>query len=231
MTATQQPYDPHVLAGQARAVLSCPSTATLEVEGLRHLDDIVDLTVRDTAGVPAFSCPVDSALALAAACGREARLTLGADTASSLSSVTLTGTLRLRATGRPRHQDTPPTAHVVELVPASVAAAAGHASRAVPLAHFRSSDHDLNDGYLRRVVEHTNDSHPAELRHSVATARGLRPGSVAGAAIADLTRDGVEVHWIDLDGAHTHRLWFPRPARSRAELGALLSRELHSGLT
>lgn len=228
MTTTQQSYDPSVLAGQARAVLSHPATAALEVEGLSHLDDVVDLTVRDSGGVPTLTCPADSALALAAECGRSARLTLGAVAGSALSSLTLTGTLRLRSAGGRRH-GAAPASYVVELVLASVTATAGRASRGVSLAGFRSPDHDLNEGYLRRVVEHTNEDHPAQLRHSVATARGLRPGTLAAAAIADLTRDGVELRWVDVDGAHAHRLWFQRPARSRAELSALLSRELSSG--
>lgn len=230
MTTIQQPYDPNALAGQARSVLSCPATAALEVEGLSHLDDIVDLAVRDTAGVPTFACPADSTLALAAGCGRSARLTLAAESGSSLSSITLSGTLRLRSAGRAHeHAPCPPT-FLVELELAAVSAATAQSSRGVSLEHFRSTDHDLNDGYLRRVVEHTNEGHPAELRHTVTAARGLHPGSVAGATIADLTRDGVEVHWVDVDGAHAHQLWFPRPARTRAELGALLSRELGSGI-
>ena len=35
---------------------------------------------------------------------------------------------------------------------------------------------------------------------------------------------------VDLDGAHTRTLTFPRPAPSTEELGDLLRRELHAGL-
>ncbi|QGA08357.1 hypothetical protein GFH29_13820 [Nocardioides sp. dk884] len=98
---------------------------------------------------------------------------------------------------------------------------------ALPL--FRSPDHELNTGYLQRIARHVAEEHQDRLRRTVATATATPLEEVLGVGLSALTREGVDVGWVDLQGAHRSTLTFPRPARSAAELSAMLRRELDAG--
>ncbi|MET1058472.1 MAG: hypothetical protein ABWX84_02675 [Nocardioides sp.] len=231
------------LAATARSVLGYPDTAQLVVDGVPDaLEGAEPLGVEDVSGVPTFACPPGSSLAAAAAGRRSALLTLTSGlgepaSADHLVTVTLAGHLESR--GR---QDCPCCTEVREVVVLSLNfvllsqpgsfANAGRPEEAfrVPLADFRSPEHVLNRGYLRRTVEHANQCHQPELRRAVARRTRTRYDNIDAVALADLHRDRVEVHWVDSTGAHTEVLTFPHPARTAEELGRRLRRELDTRL-
>jgi hypothetical protein len=235
--------DPVLLAAAARSVLACPAGVNLVVDGVDDvLGDLGDTTegglgelgMQDLGGVPTFSCPVAARLVDAARLGRRALLTvesgLGRPGSAERGTVLTLGG-RLERRGR---EDCECCAEaretVVLVVDVVVLAPAGGEQRRVPVAHFRSEDHLLNGGFLQRSVEHANRCHQDELRRAVSTTTGTRLGEVVGVGLADLSPDGVEVQWVDLDGAHRRRLTFRRPATTTEELGEALRRELHAGL-
>lgn len=83
---------------------------------------------------------------------------------------------------------------------------------------------------LHVAVGHANDCHHEELRRAVSLGTGTRPGDLLAVQLARLTADGVQVQWVDRDGAHLQEVRFPRPARDLAELRDLLRRTLHAGI-
>lgn len=236
--------DPALLAAAARSVLACPAGVNLVVDGVDDvLGDLVDpvtgavggLGMQDLGGVPTFSCPVGTRLVEAAALGRRALLTLDSGlgrTASPDREAALTLGGRLARRGRTTCECCSEERETLVLEIDVVVLTRPHRRDQVrvPLEHFRSGDHVLNRGFLQRSVEHANLSHQVELRRAVATTTGTRLAEVVGVSLCDLTPDGVEVQWVDLDGSHSRRLDFSRRARSTDELGDLLRSELHAGL-
>ncbi|MCW2850418.1 MAG: hypothetical protein JWM84_82 [Nocardioides sp.] len=230
--------EPAQLAAAARSILACPAAVNLVVDGVEDvLAGTADLGMQDLDGTPTFSCVPGSDLGAAAQVGASALLTLESGlgargSADRQATLTLAGTLQV--TGR---EDCGCCGEARDIVTLSITFAllARTGSRPeqqyrVPLAPFRSPAHRLNRGYLQRSVEHANHCHQEELRRAVATTSGTRLSQVVGVALSDLRPDGVEVHWVDLDGAHTRELRFATPASTTEELGELLRRQLHSGL-
>lgn len=226
------------LAAAARSILSCPATVHLVVDGVPHVLEGADgetTGMRDSSGEPLFSSAPGAPLAVAGAEGRHALLTLGSGLGRPGSperdaSLTLAGPLVVRrreecdCCGEPRD--------VVALEAEAVALARSdqRAPVRVSVEHFRSPEHHLNRGYLQRSVEHANAHHQDELRRAVSTASGRPLGDVAGVALVDLRPDRVEVQWVGPEGADRRVLGFPRAARTTAELGDLLRRQLHHGM-
>lgn len=238
MSTTQQPSttsDPRQLAALARSILSCPTSVDLVVDGF---DTVVEaeegLGMQDLDGSPTFSCRPESALARAAAGRRSALITVSSGVGAAGSparrdSLTLAGTLVVR-----RREECECCTEVRDVVSLELSFVlldrASEQQFRVPLDHFRSPAHHLNRGYLQRSVEHANDSHQDELRRAVATMSGTRMAEIVGVRLSGLSPRGVSVQWVCPDGAHESELRFPRPARTTAELGAMLRRELHAGL-
>ena len=232
--------DPRHLAAAARSILSCPADVDLLVDGVACVlegDDVLGL--QDVHGSPTLSCPTGSELARAGDLGRSALLTISSGlgrtgSAERGDSLVLAGRLETRGT-----EDCVccgETRQVLALrLNFVLLTREGDTERdeqqlRVPLAEFSSPSHHLNRGYLQRSVEHANDHHQDELRRAVSLTSGTRLGEVLGVRLTGLSTRGVEVAWVDTLGAHRTVLDFPRPARTTAELGEMLRRELHAGL-
>jgi hypothetical protein len=238
MTADLTTHDPMTLAAAARSVLSCPSSVHLVVDGVADVASD-DLCMQDLDGTPTFSCLPGADLGRAAGRRASALLTLESGLGrpgapERAATLTLAGTLW---TEKREDCDCCGEAREIVTMRLSFALLAHHLGPGrpeqqfrVPLDQFRSPAHRLNRGYLQRSVEHANQCHQEELRRAVATTSGTRLSQVVGVSLADLRPDRVEVQWVDLVGAHTRMLTFPRPATSTKELGDLLRRELHAGL-
>lgn len=225
---------PEADAELARSILACPDGAELAVDGHPDVGRDDDLGLRDDDGVPTFSCRATSPLADAGRGQSRALVTLqsglgpagGPDRALTL---TLTGRLTAgplescTCCGEARHDV------VLDLDFAVLASAAGD-QRRVPLAAFRSPALRLNRGYLQRAIEHANDCHREDLGQVVARITGTPHERLLDVQLADLTRRGAELSWIDTIGGHRAALWFSRPARTVEELGVLLRHELHAGI-
>lgn len=216
------PFDSRRLAADARSILACPASASLVVEGEPNaIEDRLELC--DDGGTPALYCPPDSPVARAAARRASALLTLtsglgprtGPDRANTL---TLGGRLQ------PTHGE----AIVLHLN--FVLLARDDRQHKISLEDFRSPEHRMNRGHLQRSTEHANECHQDELRRAVSLGTGTRPTEILGVQISRLSPEGVEVQWVDEQGAHQQVLRFPRPARDIADLGELLRRGLYAGL-
>jgi hypothetical protein len=234
------------LAAAARSILACPLDVQLVVDGV---DDIIEgfpdtgdeasLDLRDVDGRPVFTCPADTPLALAAADGRSALVTLRSGVGRPGSrardaSVTLAG--RLAVADREecpccdRVRDTVCLELDYVLLTAPGAKPGSRVQQAVPLAAYSSTAHRLNRGFLQRSVEHANNCHQDELRQAIATTTDTRLRDVVGVHLAELRPDRVDVRWVDTTGAHTRTLEFGRSATTAAELGLLLRDHLHAGI-
>jgi hypothetical protein len=237
---TRPVLDPAYLAGEARSILACPAAVSLVVDGHPTVLEDDALGMQDVHGTPTFSCAPDSDLAVAAGHHRSALVTLESGlglpgTDDRDVSLTLAG--RLETRGVEDCACCEETRHVVvlELNFALLTRPGPGEDRPdqqlrVPLEHFRSPAHHLNRGYLQRSVEHANICHQEELRRAVSTTTGTPMNRLLGVALADLSPATVQVRWVDADGAHLTDLAFPRTARTTAELGEMLRRELHAGL-
>ncbi|MGA8256391.1 MAG: hypothetical protein WB767_07425 [Nocardioides sp.] len=227
------------IAAAARSILSCPAGVNLVVDGVGDvLSDLDELGMQDLGGVPTFSCPPGTALSRAATDRRRALLTLesGLGPVGSTdreAQVTVGGHLESR--GRDHcdccSEERETVVLVVDLVVISRPGKhddEGHVR--VPVAHFHSPAHVLNRGFLQRSVEHANHCHQDELRRAVSTTTGTRLADVIGVSLGRLRPSSVEIHWVDLDGAHVRVLEFPYPATTTDELGELLRSQLHAGL-
>lgn len=237
---TRPLLDPAHLAGEARSILACPAGVSLVVDGHPTVLEEDALGMQDLHGTPTFSCAPGSELAEAAEHHRSALVTLESGLGAPGSedrgvSLTLAG--RLETRGVEDCACCEETRHVVvlELNFALLTRPSAGEDRPdqqhrVPLEHFRSPAHHLNRGYLQRSVEHANTCHQEELRRAVSTTTGTPMSRLVGVALADLSPSAVQVHWVDIDGAHLTELAFPRTARTTAELGEMLRRQLHAGL-
>ncbi|MBC9735525.1 hypothetical protein [Nocardioides marmotae] len=236
-------HDPTRLAAAARSILSCPAGVHLAVDGVPGVlegEEAAGTGMRDCGGEPTFSTPLGSELAVAAADGLRALLTLHSGlgprgSADRTATLALAGRLVVR--GREVCECCGDPREVVALEPDLVAL--GRTTRAgipaeqpvhVDVAAFRAPEHQLNRGYLQRSVEHANSHHQDELRRAVSTATGAPMDDVVGVGLADLRTDRVEVQWVGPHGADRTVLHFPRAARTTAELGDLLRRQLHHGM-
>ncbi|NYJ00886.1 hypothetical protein HNR19_001584 [Nocardioides thalensis] len=237
------------LAAAARSILACPDEVQLVVDGVDDImagldpagrqstDDAAPLGMVDVDGHPVFSCPPDSALALAAVERRGALLTLTSGVGAPGSrerdaQLTIAG--RLEATGTEQCECCDDVRATVTLQPSYVMVArpsqGSDLQLRVPLGEFCSPAHQLNRGFLQRSAEHANRCHQDELRRAVATTSGTRVSEIVGVQLADLRPERVDVRWVDLSGAHSRELVFPRAATTSRELGELLRSELHAGL-
>ena len=241
---TRQLLDPDQDAAHARSVLACPAGVTLAIEGAiegtveGRTGTVADATaaglgVDDRHGTPTFHCPTGSGLADAAARGARATVTvssgLGAPGSPERSArLLVSGRLAVRGTTSCRCCAEP--RETVVLTPETVLLAhPGAPAVEVSLALFCSPDHELNTGYLQRIARHVAQEHQDRLRRTVAVATATPLEEVLGVGLTDLTREGVSVGWVDLQGAHLSPLRFPRPARTASELSAMLRRELDAG--
>ncbi|SDD69877.1 hypothetical protein [Nocardioides lianchengensis] len=238
---TRPMLDPAQLAGEARSILACPAGVSLVVDGHPSVLAEDALGMQDVHGTPTFSCPPGSELADAAEHHRSALITVESGLGgpgSDERAVTLTLAGRLETRGVEDCACCEETRHVVVLElnfalltrPTPTGDDRPDQQHRVPLEHFRSPSHHLNRGYLQRSVEHANTCHQEELRRAVSTTTGIPMSRLVGVALADLSPASVQVRWIDVDGAHLTDIEFPRTARSTAELGEMLRRELHAGL-
>lgn len=235
MTQPVDTQDPTALAALARSILSCPTSVSLLVDGTELLLG-EGISLRDDDGIPTFFAPVDSAVDRAAADQRSALLRITAahldeEQGEPTESLVLAGRLHLR--GECLHEEMVRIITfdigLVSLVrPASAERRECHLP--VPTAHFRHPSHRLNRGYLISCMRHASECHQVELIHALATTTGLDAGQLAGVSLVDLDASGVDLHWIDLRGAHVMPVRFRRSARSPEELAAMLSAELHSDI-
>ena len=236
MTVSYRTLAPVRLAAAARSILSCPESAQVVVDGV---DDVLagdtGLGLQDVAGVPMFSTVPGSPLAVAAAEGRRALVTLDSavgDPRSDERDATLSLAGRLEAVSREDCECCSDVREVVSLRPSVVMLirrSTGEPTQ-VPLAAFRSPDHVLNQGYLQRSVEHAVGCHQDELRRAASRLAGVALRDVLGVGLAELRPDGVQLRWVSPDGAHVHDLRFGATATTPEELAELLRRELHPEL-
>lgn len=208
--------DPHTLAGDARSVLACPAAAWLVVDGSGTA-----VALGDSWGTPTVEAPPGSPVAAAAAARRPASLRVASGLAPRH------GVPELLALGGRLAAHGDDTAVLV--VSAVVLHRAGR-SHPVSVAQFHAPEHRLNRGFLQRAADHATRCHQDELRRAVSASTGRPMGDLLAAGLSALTPSGVDVTWVDLDGAHRTRLVFSRTARSTSELGEVLRRELHAGL-
>ncbi|MEV7431072.1 hypothetical protein AB0N29_15760 [Nocardioides sp. NPDC092400] len=233
-------HDPSRLAAAARSILSCPASVHLVVDGAPDVlegPEAEGTGMQDCGGEPTFSTALGSDLAVVAAAGRRALLTVHSGLGrpgSEDREATLSIAGRLVVRGRETCECCGDPRDVVALEPDLVAlgrrGAGAEQQLRVDVASFRAGEHQLNRGYLQRSVEHANSHHQEELRRAVSTTTGTRMGDVVGVALADLRADRVELQWVGPEGADRTVLHFPRAARTTAELGDMLRRELHHGM-
>lgn len=218
----------------ARSILACCTDAALTVDAYPAAGDDDDLGLRDVDGVPTFSCRSFSVLAHAGAAGSEALVTLssglgpdkGPDRAHTL---TITGRLRAgavedcRCCGERRHD-----VHLqVGLV---VLTRDTGAQITIPPRAFLDPALRLNRGHLQRALEHANDCHRENLVDVVLQRTDTAANELLDARMSGLTTNGVELAWIDLQGAHRASVPFSRQARTVEELALLVRHELHAGI-
>ena len=222
-------------AALARSILACCTDAALTVDDYPSAGEDDDLGLRDQDGVPTFSCRSWSVLAEAGRSRSQALVTLtsglgpegGPDRAHAL---TLTGALRsgivedCRCCGERRHD--------VHLQVDLVVLDRGDGTRqvTVPTHAFLDPQLRLNRGHLQRALEHANDCHTDNLRDVVLQRTLTSEDALLDARMAGLTTRGVELAWIDLDGAHRASVPFSRTARTVEELAVLVRHELHTGI-
>lgn len=233
MTVSHRTLDPVHLAATARAILSCPESAQVLVDGV---DDVLagdtGLGLQDLGGVPTFSTSPDSPLALSAAEGRRALVTLDSGvgrpgSAERAASLSLAG--RLQTVSR---EDCDCCAEARDVVSLRLSVVmlqhrdTGEATQ-VPLAAFRSPAHVLNAGYLQRSVEHAVGCHQDELRRAVSRLAAVPLRDILGVGLAELGPAGVRLRWVGPDGAHDRPLEFGATATTPEELAELLRRHLH----
>ncbi|MDN4174415.1 hypothetical protein QWY28_15735 [Nocardioides sp. SOB77] len=233
-------HDPDGGAAAARSILSCPASVHLVVDGAPDVLEGAEAAgtgMQDCGGEPTFSTPLGSELAVVAAEGRRALLTVHSGLGRHGSpdrDATLALAGRLVVRGREVCECCGDPREVVALKPDLVALGrAGQPAERqlrVDVGRFRAPEHQLNRGYLQRSVEHANSHHQEELRRAVSSTTGAPMTDVVGVALADLRTDGVEVQWVGPHGADRTVLHFPRPARTTAELGDMLRRQLHHGM-
>ncbi|GAA1939728.1 DUF2470 domain-containing protein [Nocardioides hwasunensis] len=217
----------------ARSVLSCPEAITLWVGQAREAiaDEVYDVTC-DMHGAPVFSAGDDSALLAAAHGGAVGMVEIASGLGDPTSahrdlSLVLQGTLTQRDTGC-RCCGDPRSLVALELT--SVDLLSDDATVTVDVSRFRDHRHVLNPGYLQRTVEHANTAHEPELRSAMASTFGIPLQSMLAASLMGVDPCGVDVAWLDAEGAHPHRLDFVRPVSSPQELGAALRSHLHAGM-
>ncbi|GAB2459058.1 hypothetical protein GCM10027062_43650 [Nocardioides hungaricus] len=223
--------DPRQLAADARSILACPSEVSLVIEGEPMVEDDTGLT--DRFGTPTFLCRPDALVARAAAAHRSALLTVASGLGprggpERADTLTLAG--RLERVGVEGCDCCQEVRHVVALRLNFVLLERAGRQHRVPLERFRGQEHELSRGHLQRSIEHANDCHQDELRQAVSTGTQTRPAELLGVRLAELTPAGVEVQWIDVDGAHRHVIEFPRVAGDLTELGDMLRHSLHAGI-
>lgn len=224
--------DPDQLAARARSALSCPAAASMVIKGTEHLFGGDDLGLQDRAGVPTLVCRSGSVVEEAGIAHQKALLRVISGVVeddNTTESVVLAGKL---ATPRPCCDPQMSAVAIDPSIIMLIRTSADGTSRQyrVPTALFRSPTHALNKGYLLRCTEHMNECHDAELRQAVSLCTGTPSSALAGAAIAGLSPLGVDVQWVDTEGAHLRRLDFTAPATSPDELATALRDHLHSGL-
>jgi hypothetical protein len=235
--------DPARLAAAARSVLACPLDVQLVVDGVDDITAGLDengdgagLDLRDVDGRPVFTCPAGTPLALAAADGRNALVTLTSDLGrpgSTARSATVTLAGRLAVADREecpccdRVRDT--LCLELDYVLLTFTGRSGErVQRRVPLSAYFSPAHQLNRGFLQRAVEHANNCHQDELRQAISTTTDTRLRDIVGVHLAELRPDRVDVRWVDTSGAHARTLEFARTATTPAELGLMLRDHLHA---
>ena len=233
---------PALQAALARSVLGCPAELRLDVDGVDApaapedgLPDADGPLLQDVDGRPVLSCDPGSPIAAAAVEGRAARLDVvsGLGRAGSPERslrLSLTGTLAAEGLEDCGCCDRVRTRVALRLTEVVLDHGTGRPAVPVPVDAFTSREHVLNRGFLQRSAEHANACHQDELRRAVATLTGDRPAAVGGVQLTGLRPDGVEVQWVDAEGAHSRVLAFRRAATTAAELGELLRQELHAGL-
>jgi hypothetical protein len=219
----------------ARSILACCNEAALTVDEFPAAGDDEDLGLRDVDGVPTFSCRSWAVLADAGGVRSRALVTLSsglgpADGPDRGHTLTLTGRLRpgpvadCRCCGERRHD--------IHLEPELVVLtrADGSPQVRVPLHEFLDPLLRLNRGHLQRALEHANDCHADNLRDVVGQRTGSLFEEILDARMTSLTTRGVELSWIDLQGAHRATVPFSRRARTVEELAVLIRHELHTGI-
>lgn len=226
------PRDPYSVAARARSVLACPSAADLRRDGLPV--DLAEevLGLDDDSGRPTLLCRADAAL-LTTAARREVvslHLTSGVDVGDPVRADQLHVTGRLALGAAERCGSCPDEHRVAVLEPSAVVLTVRGRSIPVPVADFLSDEHVLNRGYLARAVQHATTCHGEELRRAVSRRTGLPPARLLAASLDALTPAGVDLRWIDAEGAHSERVRFDPPAATPAELGELLRRHLDGGV-
>lgn len=226
---------PETDAELARSILACCSEAALTVDDFPAAGDDEDLGLRDVHGIPTFSCRSRAILTEAGRARSRALVTLssglgpegGLDRGHTL---TLAGPLRpglvedCRCCGERRHD-----IHLeVDLV--VLTRSDGSPQVTVPQHEFLDPGLRLNRGHLQRAREHANQCHRDSLRDVVLQRTEAGDEELLDARMTNLTTRGVELSWIDLDGAHLATVPFSRRARTVEELAALVRHELHTGI-
>lgn len=183
----------------------------------------------DVDGVATFGCPAGSSLAEAAAAGRGAVLTTTSGLPGHPGTLTVLGWLETVRVERCACPCAEGERHVVRLVARHVSLQADQGPRRLVRAErFVDPALALNPGYLARTAHHANHHHAELLRGTVAAATGVAAGGVISAEITGLSASGVEIAWVDADGAHRRGLAFPRPAVGTDDLAILLRDLLHA---
>jgi hypothetical protein len=219
----------------ARSILACCADAALTVDAFPAAGDDEDLGLRDVDGIPTFSCPTRATLTDAGQARSRALVELhsglgpegGPDRGHTL---TLSGPLRpglvedCPCCGERRHD-----IHLeVELV--VVTRGDGSPMVTVPPHEFLDPRLRLNRGHLQRAREHANDCHRDSLRDVVLQRTDTIDEELLDARMTGLTTRGVELSWIDLEGAHRATVPFSRRAHTVEELAGLVRHELHTGI-
>lgn len=215
-------------AERARSILACPHEIELTIDGVPcELEGEIAGGPVDNGGVPLFLCRPGGRLSRASRAQRAVEVSMTSKLGGH-ETLTLTGTLRWLRTqscaccSGVRDQ--------IVLDVAEVFLGSGEDRVAVEISRFSHPSLQFNPGAIRRSQEHVNSSHSEELRHAVAQRKSVAIDDILAAQIVDLTRTGVELQWVTIQGAHRERLVFPAPATGGAELSAMLRAALKVGI-
>jgi uncharacterized protein DUF2470 len=212
------------LARQARAALAEATSATLLVDGLGHCAGELAVTLHEHDGRPQLICDTGSPVGAAARTGRSALLSVAP---ARETTVVFAGTLTLDAVQEIDGVD-------VDLIGLRLRAVLIERDRTsgpmqqyeLPLDVYFAHAGDVVAQYAARVLAHTNGAHREHVRRFVARRAGAPEPAIADAWVTALDRHGVQVAWVDEQGAHTVRADFSAPAATSAQLALALRDQL-----
>jgi hypothetical protein len=216
MTASELALDDQALARRARTTAAAAEVGVLftGAEAGGSLAATV-VSVSDDDGEPLLGWEADSPAARSAGDGRLATLMLTPNVKSGVR-LTLSGRLVLPAVQGVAGATLRVEQVLVGCPYRGLSTSDSGGTRQLSLADYAMAEPDEVAASVPRLVRHLNTGHAEDLRQVAARVSGA--GDVAGAVIAELGRDRVELAWVDLDGGHQLAIAFASSAETLTDL-------------